>query len=270
LPGTPPQSYLFDESRRACGTTRECFLMSANPGTVPCMRRALPAPSCSRRSGRRRIVPTLSVGPDGASSKPSASRRRAGEVRVVIGLAGGGVLVRRGSSTRSRIVVATQFSWFIQLERPHRADRSARVGDVAAAPGSPPGGDGHRGRVCASGPGACRRGGERTPTCRAPNGVVAERQLSCRARVPPHATLPGRGAPGVQLRGDLRPGEALSPQPDDPLTDPLGHRPPTSHTPIVVLRLEAVAGGLSASPNRGTTCITCITSGAASTTCSTW
>jgi hypothetical protein len=96
--------------------------------------------------------------------------------------------------------------------------------------------------VRSSAGGCFPRGWRCGPTRRAPSGVVAERQLSCRARVPPHATLPGRGAPGVQLRGDLRPGEASPPKPDDPLTDLLGYRPPTSHTPIVPLRLEAVAG----------------------------
>jgi hypothetical protein len=156
----------------------------------------------------------------------------------------------RKQHPRSRIVVATQPRWLIQAGTPSASrSLSARVGAWPAAPGSPPGLERSSRPSAPSGPapGACRRGRERTPTRRAPNGVVAKRQLPCRARVPPHATLPGRGAPCVQLRGDLRPGEASASKPDDPLTDLLGHRPPTSHTPIVPLRLEGSAASLWAS-----------------------
>jgi hypothetical protein len=151
------------------------------------------------------------------------------------------------AAPRSRIVVTTQPRWLIQLEGPP-AEPIARpgLGTCRRLRAHPQVGDGRRGRVrpqvarpvlaegVASGP----------PHVGQWTGVVAERQLPCPARVPPHATLPGRGAPCVQLSGalvtggDLRPGEASPPKPDDPLTDLLGYRPPKSHTPIVLLRLE--------------------------------
>jgi hypothetical protein len=102
--------------------------------------------------------------------------------------------------------------WLIRLERPPRADRSARGLGTCRRLGAHPqvGRSSRAAPPSGPAPGASPRGGERTPTRRAPGGVIAERQLPCRARVPPHATLPGRGAPCVQLSGDLRPGEALS------------------------------------------------------------
>jgi hypothetical protein len=92
------------------------------------------------------------------------------------------------------------------------------LGTWPAVPRSPQGGDGPRGRLRRQVPrrGASQRGGERTPTRRAPSGVVANARFHAVLGYHPHATLPGRGAPCVQLSGDLRPGEASPPKPNDP------------------------------------------------------
>jgi hypothetical protein len=57
-------------------------------------------------------------------------------------------------------------------------------------------------------------GRERTSAHQAPIRLVPERQLACRARTPARATLPGRGAPRVQLLGHPRPGQP----PPSPMT----------------------------------------------------
>jgi len=106
------------------------------------------------------------------------------------------------------------------------------LGTWPAVPRSPQGGDGPRGRLRRQVPrrGASPRGGERTPTRRAPSGVVANAGFRAVLGYHPHATLPGRGAPCVQLSGDLRPREASAPKPNDPLTDLLGYGPPTPYS----------------------------------------
>jgi hypothetical protein len=78
-------------------------------------------------------------------------------------------------------------------------------------------------------------GRERTSAHRAPIRLVPERRLACRARVPARATLPGRGAPRVQLLGHPRPGRPPPAQPDDTASDLLRHRAPAPHTPPVSL-----------------------------------
>ena len=178
------------------------------------------------------------------------------------------------AAPRSRIVVATQpRGWCIRLERPHRADRSARVGDVGGGWGLIPrwGRSSRAAPPSGPAPSAWQSGGERTPTCRAPSGVVPERQLPCRARVPPHATLPGRGAPGVQLRGrDLatRRGPLSSARlpAHGPARGPSADVPYSNRTPTA----RGSGRGPSASPNRGTECIACIVSNDASNVCFGW
>jgi hypothetical protein len=152
------------------------------------------------------------------------------------------------AAPRSRIVVAIQPRWLIRLGRPPRADRSARVGGVSAPPGSHPGGDGPRGRVRPQvrRP-ACRRGGERDPP-HVGHRTDSSRNASFRAVLGYHRTPPC--SVGVRRAFSCAAicDQASAPKPDDPLTDLLGHRPPTSHTPIVILRLEAVGGAFPPPP----------------------
>jgi len=132
--------------------------------------------------------------------------------------------MRKARKRRSALVVRVRKPP-VQMKESHATDCCSRAVATVTEIRDPVVDD-HSLTISSPCPSVLSAGGrERTSAHRAPIRLVPERQLACRARVPARATLPGRGAPRVQLLGHPRAGRPPPAQPYDTRSDTLRLRP---------------------------------------------